>query len=537
MPYRLGTLRHVEDANLNGAAQARLDRTRIGWYRLENPMSFSEQKTHIFIVENDVEQIQRIQQAFQLHSDRIELMIAVNLAEARALLAAVVPDLMVVNWFLPDGEGAELLPLVHKSLLQAIPALAGQFRRKPIYPVIFLGQAGSEHLALASVRAGALDYIIKTAENLQKLPHIAEQALQEWDDLVLREQAEEATRTELARAELFYSTAHALVSLDSPTKKLQTIVDNIAEALPASLVSLNVLDLTKRQIMETVVGGLNAEPFTPPTFDDLWDGLVGWSLRKLEPVVSPKNANDVRERLEARQKRLDRQIGSLMVTPLVYRGRTLGVMCAHNRLDERNFTRTNLSLLVALAHQAAIVVEEARMLQEKNALVQQIQEQISRTERIMDAIPEGVILLNHQRRVIQVNAMGREYLKYLGNTNVGEVLYSLNAIPIYTLLRRPNRTAHNKVNISIDRHRHLEICACPVNHIDSHEETTQEATVSLATTRAEWPEPEEWLVLIRDISEYVATQQEQSTVAAPSLAAYATQVASSIARSWRNDPG
>lgn len=502
-------------------------------------MSFSEQKTHIFIVENDAEEIQRIQQAFQPYSDRIELMIAVNLAEAHALLAAVVPDLALITWYLPDGEGRDLLPLIHKNLLQATPALAGQFRRKPIYPVIFLGVQGDEHLALTSVRAGALGYIIKTTEQIQKLPETVSQALQEWDDLVLREQAEEAMRTELARTELFYSTAHALVSLESPAQKLQTIVDNVAEALPASLVALNVLDLGRRQIMETVIGGLNAEPYTPPTFDDLWDGLVGWSLRKLEPVVSPKNAHDPRERPEARQKRLNMQFGSLMVTPLVYRGRTLGVMCAYNRLDERNFTRTNLSLLAALAHQAAVVIEEARMVEEKNALVQQIQEQISRTERIMDAIPEGFILLNHQRRVIQVNALGREYLKYLANTNVGEVLYNLNAIPIQTLLRRPNHAAHHKINITIERHRHLEICACPVLHTaaETDEETAEEEAVPAVPAKAELAEPDEWVILIRDISAYVATQQEQARVPTPSLAHYATQVASSIARSWRNHPG
>ncbi|MEZ4659884.1 MAG: GAF domain-containing protein [Caldilineaceae bacterium] len=499
-------------------------------------MSFSEQKTHIFIVENDAAQIQQIQQTFSPYADRIELMLATNLAQARALLAAVVPDLALINWYLPDGEGRELLPLIHKNLLQTTPALAGQFRRKPIYPVIFLGVQGDEHLALASVRAGALDYIIKTPENLQKLPHIAQQVLQEWDDLVLREQAEEAMRTELARTELFYSTAHALVSLESPAQKLQTIVDNVAEALPASLVALNVLDLARRQIMETVIGGLNSEPYTPLTFDDLWDGLVGWSLRKLEPVVSPKNANDVRERPEARQKRLNMQIGSLMVTPLVYRGRTLGVMCAYNRLDERNFTRTNLSILAALAHQAAVVIEEARLVEEKNALVQQIQQQISRTERIMDAIPEGVILLNHQRRVIQVNALGREYLKYLANTNVGEVLYNLNAIPIQTLLRKPNHSAQNKVNITIERHRHLEICACPVFQpaATNDDETAEETAVPVAPIKTEPFEPAEWLILIRDISAYVAAQQEQTLVPTPSLAHYATQVASSIARSWRN---
>ena len=195
--------------------------------------------------------------------------------------------------------------------------------------------------------------------------------------------------------------------------------------------------------------------------------------------------------------------------------------------------------MAALAHQAALVIEEARMVEEKQALVQQIQQQVSRIERIMDAIPEGVILLNNQRRVIQVNALGREYLKYLGNANVGEVLYSLNAVPIQTLLRLPNHASHNKVNITVEGHRHLEICACPIydnedNSMD--EETTEERATSDAAPAVEPQPPDEWVVLVRDISAYVASQPEEESPPIPSLAQFASQVASSIARSLRNDP-
>lgn len=501
-------------------------------------MSFSEQKTHILIVENDSRTIEDLQQAFRAHNNQCELMVATSLEEARALLLAVVPDLSLINWHLPDGDGRELLPLIHANLLRATPVLAGRFRRKPLYPVIFLSSTGNEHLALDAMRAGALDYMIMSGDALRTMPQTVTHALREWDDLVLRDQAEEAMRTELARAELFYSTAYALVSLDRPKQKLQTIVDNVAEALPASLVVLHVLDLAKRQIMETVIGGLNTEPFTAPLFDDLWDGLIGWSLRKLEPVISPKNATDARERTQAREKRLNMQIGSLMITPLVCRGRTLGVMCAYNRLDERNFTRNNLNLLTAMAHQAAVVVEEARLVEEKQELIQQIQQQVNRIERILDSVPEGIIVLNSQRRVIQVNTLGREYLRFLGSADIGEILYSLNAIPIQTLLRLPAHAQHNKVQISLERQRYLEIYACPVHSNEGdgqQEETLEESAVGLGGAESASKEPDEWVIVVRDISAFKAMQQPEPTAPPPSLAHYATQLASTIVRSLRND--
>ena len=53
-----------------------------------------------------------------------------------------------------------------------------------------------------------------------------------------------------------------------------------------------------------------------------------------------------------------------MVVPLIYREKILGTMTAINAPEERNFTEQDAELMMAMAHQAAIALENARLYQQ-----------------------------------------------------------------------------------------------------------------------------------------------------------------------------
>ena len=50
-------------------------------------------------------------------------------------------------------------------------------------PMVIITGLGSEEDAVKAMKAGALDYIIKTQENSFYLPHIAKRTLKQWDDM------------------------------------------------------------------------------------------------------------------------------------------------------------------------------------------------------------------------------------------------------------------------------------------------------------------------------------------------------------------
>ena len=112
---------------------------------------------------------ERLQQAPDSRVIKIaKLSFARSLHEARASLQAAVPDLVIADMRLPDGEGTELLPAD---------------RDNPLYPVVIMTAYGDEQRAVDAMKAGALDYVVKAEAVLADMPRIAERALREWDDI------------------------------------------------------------------------------------------------------------------------------------------------------------------------------------------------------------------------------------------------------------------------------------------------------------------------------------------------------------------
>ncbi|WP_322512709.1 putative bifunctional diguanylate cyclase/phosphodiesterase, partial [Chloroflexus sp.] len=132
---------------------------------------------HILLVEDEAAHAELAQRAFE-QSD-VTLTLAASLGEARQRLAEQSFDLIVCDLCLPDGRGDELLM-----------AADGQL---PL-PVVLMTGHGDERIAVAALKAGALDYLVKTPAVLLELPRIVERALRERRLLVERQQAEQALR-------------------------------------------------------------------------------------------------------------------------------------------------------------------------------------------------------------------------------------------------------------------------------------------------------------------------------------------------------
>ena len=176
------------------------------------------------------------------------------------------------------------------------------------------------------------------------------------------------TQATLAKTETLYRVAQNLIEGSSLEQTLQSVVDGVAEALPANGVSLITMNPRAKKIVHFVRGGEGRDRVVAATFEELWDGLAGYVMREHEPLISPANRPDEREGPQARARREATGAGAVMVAPLSYAGKAFGVLTAINQAGEAEFGRHDLILHEAMANQAAIAIENARLFEEVQRL-------------------------------------------------------------------------------------------------------------------------------------------------------------------------
>lgn len=129
----------------------------------------------ILIVEDERAHAEAIFRAFSTTIPDVEVRFCATLAEYRTSRAADPPDIVLIDLNLPDGSALDAL---------TCPAEDGDF------PVLIMTAHGNEEMAVAAMKAGALDYIVKSAQAFVCMPQSVERVMREWRLLKKHRQAE-----------------------------------------------------------------------------------------------------------------------------------------------------------------------------------------------------------------------------------------------------------------------------------------------------------------------------------------------------------
>src|ERR1039457_210765 len=128
---------------------------------------------HILLIEVETDHADLIMRALANATPPCKVSHAETLAAGRARAEAELPDLALVDYRLPDGSGYEFVNWAADR-----------------FPVILLTAFGNERTAVEAIKAGALDYVIKSPEMFADVAHLVERSLREWKNLHERKQAD-----------------------------------------------------------------------------------------------------------------------------------------------------------------------------------------------------------------------------------------------------------------------------------------------------------------------------------------------------------
>lgn len=179
-------------------------------------------------------------------------------------------------------------------------------------------------------------------------------------------------------------------------------------------------------------------------------------------------------------------LASILEVPLLAgeRGAAAGTLLVASEKPDA-FNEDHRRLLLTLASQASVAIQRLRAL---------IEGEQRRQENLVERLPEGVILLDAQHRIILANPVGQEYLATLAKVGVGDVLHKLDSLDVATLLEdAPQGEPHREVSLVDSGARSFEILSRPINtgHLESG-----------------------WVLVVRDVSERKRAEEEKAKLEA-----------------------
>ena len=153
---------------------------------------------HVLLVEDEPAHAELVRRAFEERGGEAILSIVSSLSEARAYLTSNhPPKLIIADWRLPDGDGMDLLVVDREHM---------------VAPIVLMTSHGNERIAVEAMKAGALDYVVKSEETLADMPHIVERAIREWNYELEREHMQAALREREAMFRLLAENSTDVIS-------------------------------------------------------------------------------------------------------------------------------------------------------------------------------------------------------------------------------------------------------------------------------------------------------------------------------------
>lgn len=315
-----------------------------------------EERWTILLVDDDELDRMAVRRALKSVDLPLTIVEADNSATALQMLDQTPVDCIFLDYQLPGADGLAVLRTIRERGL--------------LTPVVMLTGQGDEQLAVALMKAGATDYMAKSAMSPERLAQTLRYAIRVQRAEAQADQAQQALKRAVEEQRFLAEASRLLVaSLDYPSTLLnltQLAVPTLADYCIIDVVvsdgSIERLAVTHRDPDRQAL--LYDLPRRFPMPEDAQGGyrkVIRTGESELVRAVGDEFL--VRIACDAEHLKILRAIGlrSTICVPLTARGRVLGALTLASSESSHLYRLTDLALAEDLGYRAAVTIDNARL--------------------------------------------------------------------------------------------------------------------------------------------------------------------------------
>ncbi len=202
--------------------------------------------------------------------------------------------------------------------------------------------------------------------------------------------------------------------------------------------------------------------------------IAGWSFTHHQPLVIQDAQNDPRLFKEV-DRVLEFETLNIVVVPMVIKGQPIGIMEAVNKSNRTNYTEEDVSTLETLAAQAAVAIQNQKLLDKAQAAYRQLLE--------LDRMKTDFIAISsHELRIPTGLILGHASL--LQDEMTGEARIQLdtivrNAVHLKDIIEDLADVDHFQTGMAKIRRRQVSMDRLIKDVVSSYQELSRERNISL----------------------------------------------------------
>jgi two-component system NtrC family sensor kinase len=245
-----------------------------------------------------------------------------------------------------------------------------------------------------------------TAHHQRVLEAFAEQA----GIAIVNARLFEASERHALETRALLEAGRAVTASLDPAETMQVIMAQARSVLGVASCGIMTLDPETRELVS--VASLDLAPDMVGTIRIReGEGITGMAVLERRPVQSRDLLAD--DRVRYRNLQRDTGFRSMLAVPLSVGERAIGAIIVF-RADVHDFSSAEEELLMALADQAAIALDHARLYERLDRMVAERTRELDAQKRfvevVLETLPLGVFVLDGDLRVIRVNREGGQVL-------------------------------------------------------------------------------------------------------------------------------